>query len=267
MKKQIIILLLFSFSVFAQEANNSKTEKIDIESGAIIKQYNIDNKLESFSVEVSAAYYGNIYFFTKEKDTIIIKNEIEKDAVIKIYVKNQKKVSEFFYKGNLISSIEFFDFKISNLPSNSLIYSKISDNKNFSYLYNNYFDKFPEGDYEKSYKLYVFLKTSENNVNIDLLFNEIADFFSQEDALLRIYLSKYREKIKSESGENVTAYLKTDQLGKIKNGILWTKKSPNNGQYEIYSDGKIIKSENIELTSFQKVLNTYLINKTEFLMN
>lgn len=264
MKKQIIILLLFTFSVSAQEANNLKTEKIDIESGAIIKQYNIDNKLESFSVEVSAAYYGNIIFFIKEKDTIIIKNEIEKDAIIKIYVKNQKKVSEFFYKDNLISFIEFFDFKISNLPSNSLIYGKISDNENYSYLYKNYSDKFPEGDYEKSYKLYAFLKTSENNVNIDLLFNEIADFFSQEDALLRIYLSKYREKMKSESGENITAYLKTDQLGKIKNGVLWTKKSPNSGQYDIYNDGKIIKSENIDLTSFQKVLNTYVSNKTDF---
>lgn len=264
MKKQIIILLLFTFSVFAQETDSLKTEKIEIESGAINKKYNSDDKLESFSVEISAAYYGNLIFFNKEKDTIVIKNTIENDAIIKIYVKNQKKVSDFFYKGVLISSVELFDFKIGNLPSNSFIYSKILDNENYSYSSKNYLLKLPEGDYEKSYKLYLFLKTSENNVTIDLLFNEIADFFSQEDALLRIYLSKYRDKIQSESEETITAYLTTDELGIIKNGILWTKKSPNIGQYQIYNDGKIIKSENIELTAFQKVFTSYINGKTSF---
>jgi len=264
MKKQIIILLLFTFSVFAQETDSLKTEKIDIESGAITKKYNRDGKLESFSVDVSAAYYGNSIFFTKEKDTIVIKNTIENDALIKIYVKDQKKVSDFFYKGVLISSVELFDFKMGSLPSNSLIYGKILDNENYSYSSKNYSPKLPEGDYEKSYKLYLFLKTSENNVTIDLLFNEIADFFSQEDALLRIYLSKYRDKIQSESEEKITAYLTTDELGKIKSGILWTKKSPNSGQYQIYSEGKIIKSGAIDLTAFQKVFTSYINGKTNF---
>jgi len=264
MKKQIIVLLLFTFSLFAQETDNLKTEKIDIESGAITKKYNSDNKLESFSVDISAAYYGNSIFFTKEKNTIVIKNTIENDAVIKIYVKDQKKVSDFFYKDVLISSVELFDFKMGNLPSNSLIYGKILDNENYSYSSKNYSPKLPEGDYEKSYKLYLFLKTSENNVNIDLLFNEIADFFSQEDALLRIYLSKYRDKIQSESEEKITTYLTTDELGKIKSGILWTKKSPNSGQYQIYSEGKIIKSGAIDLTAFQKVFTSYINGKTNF---
>lgn len=101
MKKQIIIILLFTFSVFAQETDSLKTEKIDIESGAITKKYNSDNKLESFSVDISAAYYGNSIFFTKEKDTIVIKNTIENEAVIKIYVKNQKRLVTFFTKERL----------------------------------------------------------------------------------------------------------------------------------------------------------------------
>lgn len=258
MKIQIAILLLFTLSVFGQEENDSlRTVKTKIESGAIIKKYNTDNKLERFNVEISTDYYANLIFFTKEKDTLFIKNLVEKDATIKIYVKNQKKVSEFFYNGTKVAYIEVLDFNLNNLPKKSSIYSKIKDNENLAYLYKVDFPEETGSDYDKSYKLHLFLKTSDNHVNIDLLFNEIADYFSKEDALLRIYLSKYRDKINDESLEKVTGYLATDDLGKIKNGILWTEKLSDRGEYKIYKNGKITKSENITLNDFQKIFTTY----------
>jgi hypothetical protein len=258
MRIQIAILLLFTLSVFGQEENDSlRTEKTKIESGAIIKNYNPDNQLHSFIVEISTAYYGNLLFFTKEKDTIFIKNLREKDAIIKIYVKNQKKISEFIYKGKKAGYIEVFDFDINNLPKQSFIYSKIEENQKLAYLYQANLPTETSSDYDKSYKLHLFLKTSENNVNINLLFNEIADYFSKDDALLRIYLSKYRAKIQDESLESITGYLTTDDFGKIKNGILWTENPSNTGEYKIYKNGKIIKSENITLSDFQKIFTTY----------
>lgn len=93
---KIAILLLVTLSVFGQEENsNFRTEKTKIESGTIIKNFNSDNKLESFIVKISTVYYSNILFFYKKKDTILIKNLVEKDAHIKIYVKIKKKSKNF----------------------------------------------------------------------------------------------------------------------------------------------------------------------------
>jgi hypothetical protein len=258
MKKKLVLFFLFTLSIFGQEQNdNLKTEQIEIESGEIIKKYNPDHKLENFTVQISADYYGNSLFFTKEKDTIYIKNLIENDAIIKIYVKNQKKVSELIYKHKQVSYIEVFDFNINNLPKSSFINSKIKDNEKRSYLFKTNAVKETGSDYEKSYKLHLFLKTSENKVNIDLLFNEIADFFSKDDALVRIYSSKYRDKIEDKSLESLTAYISTDDFGKIRNGIIWTEKTSGTGEYNIYKNGKITKSENIKLNDFQNIFNTY----------
>lgn len=264
MKLIITILLFCGLSVTAQnEKNNLRTEEIKIESGEIIKKYNND-KLESFAVQIYANSYYNSFFFAKENDTIVVKNLNEKDAIIKIYVKDKKKVSEFIYKDKQIFYLEVIDFNINNLPAKSKISNRIYDNEKTSYLYKNNMADAHGDDFEKSYKLFLFLKTSENNVTVDSIFNQIADFFSKEDAIYRIYMSKYRDKINAESATNTTAYLITDELGKIKNGILWTEKPSNNGEYHIYKNGKIIKSENIKLESFQKIINTYYIESADF---
>lgn len=264
MKLIITILLLCSLTAIGQnEKNNLRTEEIKIESGEIIKNYDND-KLENFTVQIYANTYYNSFSFTKENDTIVVKNLKEKDAVIKIYVKDKKKVSEFIYKGKQIFYLEVIDFNVDNLPAKSKISNRLYGNEKTSYLYKNNLAKADGNDYEKSYKLFLFLKTSENNVTLDSIFNQIADFFSKEDAIYRIYMSKYRDKINSESATNTTAYLITDELGKIKNGILWTEKSSNNGEYHIYKNGKIIKSENINLNPFQKIINTYYIESADF---
>lgn len=149
---------------------------------------------------------------------------------------------------------------MNNLPKKSLIFSKIINNESLYYLYTFNYPKEADTNYDKIYKLYLFLKTSENRVSIDSLFNEIADYFSKEDALLRIYLSKYRTKINDESLENVSGNSTTDDSGKIKNGILWTETPSKIGTYKIYKNRKIIKTGNINLKGFQKIFSTYMNN-------
>lgn len=258
MKLIWLIVLLYSFSVLGQtDNNNSRTEETTIESGEIIKKYN-NEKLDSFTLNIHADYYYNSFFFTKEKDTITIKNIVESDAIIKIYVKDKKKASTFLYKDKPIFYTEVIDFNIKKLPVESKIWNTIYNDEKISYSYQDNLSKAAGDDFEKSHKLYLFLKTSENNVTIDLIFNQIAEFFSEEDAILRIYLSKYRDKINAESQLNKTGYLTTNEFGKIKNGILWTGKITNNGEYHVYKNEQIIKSGNINLKSFQEIFKTYI---------
>jgi hypothetical protein len=257
MKLKIITVLFFSFlSIFGQnEKAGLRTEEIEIESGMIIKTFE-NEKLQSFNVVMYAVNYGNQLSFTKENDTIVITNAQEKDAVIKIYVKNSQKISTLFYKGKLLSSVEAIHFDVNNLPAKSVITSIIKEGEEVSFISSTN-NETGEGDYDKTFKLLVFLETAYNNVTVDLIFNQIADFFSKEDALLRIYFSKYRDEIHSKSEINYTAYLQTNELGKIKNGIAWTALLSKEGEYSVYKNGTIIKSEKIKLDAFQKVFTTY----------
>jgi len=93
-----------------------------------------------------------------------------------------------------------------------------------------------------------------NLTDIDTIFNALADDFSQEDALLKIYYGRYAEKYEPLP----VAYLNTDNTGKIKKGIVWTETSGQNGKYNIYSNGKVIKSANQNLTDFQKTIMDYM---------
>jgi len=260
MKLTIILFLFCSLSLSAQkDGNNSETEEIKIENGAITKKFN-KGKLESFTVEINANSYYNSFLFTKKNDTIIATNLSEEKAVIKIYVKDKKKVSEFFYNGRILFYQEAIDFNTTKLPPNGRIWGTISNAEKTSYLfYRDNLSKAQGDDFEKTYKLYSFLKTAEYNVTSDLLFNEIADFFSEEDAILKIYLSSYRNKIISESKLLKVAYLTTNGQGQIKNGVLWTQKSDLKGEYKLFENQKNIKTENIDLDSFQGIFNDYYI--------
>ena len=257
MKLKIITVLFFSIlSVFGQnEKAGLRTEEIEIESGTIIKTFE-NEKLQGFKVGMYAVNYGNQLSFTKEKDTIVITNAQEKNAVIKIFVKNRQKVSTLFYKDKLLSSVEAIHFDVNNLPAKSVVSSIIKNGEKISFISSTN-NETEDGDYDKTFKLFLFLETSYNNVTIDLIFNEIADFFSKEDALLRIYFSKYRDEINSKSDINYTTYLHTNESGKIKNGIVWTSLLSKEGEYSIFKNGKIIKSEKIKLDAFQKVFTTY----------
>lgn len=256
----MVLFLFFSLSLSAQtNGNNSGTEKIEIENGAITKKFN-NGKLESFNVEVTADSYYNSFFFTKKNDTVNVTNLSEEKAVIKIYVKDKKKVSEFIYDGIPIFYQEVIEFNTTKLPTKGKIWGNITNGKNVSYFfYRDNLWKAKGDDFEKSYKLYSFLKTSEYNVTSDLLFNEIADYFSEEDAILKIYLSKYRNKIIAESKLFKTAYLTTNEKGQIKNGVLWTQKSDDKGEYKLYENQKSVKTENIDLKTFQAIFNDYYI--------
>ncbi|RZJ53515.1 MAG: hypothetical protein EOO44_08220 [Flavobacterium sp.] len=260
MKLIITFFLFCNLAVSGQtKENDLRTEETEIESGKVIKKYN-KKELENFTVEISANTYYNSFFFSKEKDTIIIKNLNEDKAVIKIYVKDKKKVSEFLYEGILLFYSEIIDFDTNKLPSRGKIWgSKTNDEKISYHFYRDNLSKAKGDDFEKSFKLYSFLKTSEYNVSTDLLFNEIADFFSEEDAVLKIYSSKYRDKTMSESKLYKTAFLSTNKLGQIKIGVLWKEKSPHKGEYTVYDNGKIIKTENVDLNSFQPIFNDYYI--------
>ena len=55
------------------------------------------------------------------------------------------------------------------------------------------------------------------------------------------------------------ANIKTYESGKIKDGIIWSPNQSKNGQYHIYINGKIVISDNQNLTDFQQTIMSYLI--------
>jgi hypothetical protein len=263
---KIILLTLFCLlnTLFTFGQKQDSLVVVKIESGKTIKKF-INGYLESFSTEMYAMNYGNVLSFTKTNDTIVIKNADESDAIVKFYIKNKKLIRELKYKNQEILFIANIDFDLNNLPSNSKIQSAIENNIKVSYCVRTNTDKVG-GDYEKSFKLFGRLNLGKDLTNIDSVFNSIANFFSKEDALLRIYSSKYANSISEEEKEtlneqtipSLTSYLETNEIGKIKEGIIWYEEIGTNGKYDIYSKGKIIKSGNKSLKEYQKNITEYI---------
>lgn len=126
MKHILFFLLLFmSFLSFGQEEN---IQKVEIESGTLSKKY-IDEKLDSFIVEMYTVNYGKALSFVKENDTIVIKNIEKSDAVIKIYFKNKMQMRELLYENKIIAYSEAINFDLNNLPINNTVYSLLVNNK------------------------------------------------------------------------------------------------------------------------------------------
>lgn len=267
--KQILILFVIilksSFSL-GQEPDSLVVEKI--ESGKTVKKF-VSKKLESFDVEMYAMNYGNVLSFSKINDTIFIKNADEPDAIIKVFIKNNKETRELIYKKKQLLYVGNIDFDLKNLPPDSSIISKLSNNVVESYVSKSDLESIAHDDnrdFEKSFKLFGRLDICYKPTTIELIFNSFADFFSKEDALLKIYSSKYaqqyaeeyQEKHKEETIPVFIGFAQTNELSEIKNGIIWTKKDDKNGIYNIYHENKIVKSEVKSLQEVQNVIIGYI---------
>ena len=245
-----LILLFMSASSFAQ----IKTAiSVEIESGQTTKNYSGD-KLESFVVEMYSVNYPNALTFTKVNNQIVITIAQEPNTLIKIGTKNKYLIQELLYDDKVIYSIEAIDFDLKNLPKNSEISNRIFNGKIESYVGKSNFENTKDYDIDKTYKLFARLSIPAYLNDVDAVFVSMADFFSQEDALMRIFLNSYAEKTQPLT----TGYLTTNEVGTIEKGVVWTPKDDENGKYEIYSKGKIIKTEVQNLTEFQQTIMDYL---------
>jgi len=237
-----------SLPSFGQE----EIQKVEIEGGTLSKKYT-DGKLESFLVEMYAVNYGNAFNFIKEKDTITIDNGEISNAVIKIYFKNKMQISELFYNKKIVAYYEAINFNLDNLPKSNTIYSLLVNNKTESFINNFNFKNVDEDFDQNLIKFYNRLNHITDATNIDSVFSSIANFFSKEDALYRIYSGSYAEKF----APPVITYLKTNESGKIESGIVWTEKETGKGKYDIYNKEKIVKSEIQSLSNFKETFREY----------
>ena len=250
-----LFFFLCSSFVFAQ-----KTETKKIESGEVYKKYKGD-KLDSLVVSMYAMNYGNHLVFTKTDKEIIGKSIDDKNSLLKFGVKNGKQYKSFFYKNQQIISVETIDFDINNLPKNARVTGGYFANSFFYDVVVSNYEKLGDDNPDKSLKLFHRLNVDLKLNFLDSIFDNIAQFFSQEDALLKIYYGKYAEKVQPQG----TAWLKTDSQGKITNGIIWKSDSKDSktGKYDIYKSGKIIKSGTENLEKFQETFETYMSSVEE----
>ncbi|OPC33500.1 hypothetical protein BAX97_04145 [Elizabethkingia meningoseptica] len=247
----ILAIFCLSLTLFGQKQNTLKTETKEIESGKTTKKY-VDGKLGSFTVDMFAVNYGNTLLFSKTDNLISIKDAQNPDAVITIYLKNKKYTTELNMKNKQLMYIEYIDLDLNNLPPNSIISAQYAHGKTESFISKNNIE---DGrGLDKVFKLFWRMDKKANLTNINAIFNALADDFSQEDALLKIYYGKYAEKHEPLP----VVYLNTDNAGKIKKGIMWTETKSQNGKYSIYSNGKVIKSGDQSLEGFQKVFIDYM---------
>ncbi|WP_035758837.1 hypothetical protein [Flavobacterium tegetincola] len=246
------ILLFMSASSFSQ-IKQSITVKI--ESGQTTKNYK-GEQLESFLVEMVAVNYGNALTFTKANNRIVITNAQEPNATIKIYLNDEKMLGrELLYKNTVYLAVQEIKFDIDNLPKNSTISIEWKNNKPISYGVTLNKLTSEDLDLDKMYKLFVRMDYPNELETDDAIFEHMAEFFSKEDALLRIYEGAYAMQF----NKSIVANLKTDEYGKIKEGIIWSPKQNKDGQYQIYSNGKIVVSGDQSLTDFQQTFMAYMI--------
>jgi len=248
-------LFVFSVSVFGQDTEMPGFKEIKIEGGSTFKKYE-NGKLDSIIVTMAAVNYGNALLFSKTKDAIHITNAADKNSLIKIELKDKKQIRTFLYKNEPIIIIESIDFDINHLPKNATISTSFSNNIVSSCtVYTNY-NKLGNDNPDKTYKLFYRLDIRSDLNNLDAIFNNIGDFFSQEDSLLKIFYGNYAEKFAPQA----LASLQTDSSGKIKDGIILNFKSlktNEKNEYSIYKNGKIIKSGTANLKDYQNIFIDY----------
>lgn len=256
-----IKILLFSFSIFISSFSFAqKTETIKIENGEVYKKYKRD-KLDSIVVSMAAVNYGNHLVFTKKDQEILGRSINDEHSLLKFGLKNGKQFKTFFYKKQPIISVETIDFDVNNLPKNAVITGGFEHGNYFYNMILANYEKLGNDNPDKSLKLFHRLNIDQNLTTLESMFDYIAQFFSQEDALLKIYYGKYADKFMPQA----TAWLKTDSQGKITNGIVWKSnpKDSKNGKSEIYKAGKIIKSGTEDLEKFQKSFEIYMSSVDE----
>ncbi|PIF45695.1 hypothetical protein CLU96_2705 [Chryseobacterium sp. 52] len=256
--KNILIffsVFIFSLGVFGQNMELPGFTEIKIEGGSTFKK-DKDGKLDSIIVTMAAVNYGNALLFSKTKDAVIIKNAADENSLIKIELKNKKQVRTFFYKNKPVIIVEGIDFDIYHLPKNAAISTVISnDIVSSCTLFANY-DNLGDDNPDKTFKLFSRLDIRSDLSTLDAVFNNIGDFFSEEDALLKIFSGRYAEKF----GPQALASVQTDSSGKIKDGIILdfkNSKANEKNEYSIYKNGKAIKSGTANLKDYQSIFMEY----------
>lgn len=251
-----LFVVIKSIFIFAQKEGFENFVEKKIESGTTyLKQEN--GKLgDSIIVEMASMNFGNALVFHKTKDAINITSINDKDFLITIELKNKYQIRTCLYKNKPILVLENIDFDRNNLPKNAMVSRIFSHDLVSSYTVINKFEQLNDVNYDKIFKLFYRLDLRADLDNIDAIFSNIASFFSEEDALLRIYYGNYADKFTPQ----LIAYINTDDSGKILDGIILDfkdKKTTTKSKYDIYKDGKITKSGSETLESFQKIIEEY----------
>ena len=258
MKKTLTFfaILMCSSLIFGQNQDSSDFIETKIESGSTFKKYK-NGKLDSIIVTMAAMNYGNALLFSKSNDAIRITNAADENSLITIEVKNQKQIRTLFYKNKPAFIVENIDFDIKNLPKNGIITTYISDEIISSNNLTANYEIFGDENPDKTMKLFGGLMVRADLDNLDAIFENIGDFFSEEDALLKIFYGRYAEKF----APKIVEYFKTDDVGKIKDGIILDFQNKNLNEknpYKIYKNGKVVKSGTGNVEDFQKVYVDYL---------
>lgn len=258
--KNIPVLLfafLLSTFIFGQDASLAGFKETKIESGSTFKKYK-GGKLDSMIVAIKAVNYGNALMFSKTNDEISITNAADENSIIKIKLKNKKQVRTFLYKNKPVMILESIDLDLNNLPKNAEIGSSLTKDGIASYQTESTLDQIMGEHFpDKSMKLFGNLEINSGLTDLDAIFANIGDFFSQNDALLKIFSGRYAEQFEPQ----ILAYLKTDASGKIKDGLLYDFKNQKAGgknPFNIYKNGKSIQSGTEDLGSFQGIFMKYM---------
>ncbi len=256
----IVAIWITSLFVFGQNINSPDTIEKKIESGSTFKKYK-NGKLDSIVVTMYAVNYGNALIFAKSDNEIRITNAADENSVIKIELKNKKQVRTFFYKGKPAIVVEAIDFDINQLPKNMMINRFLSNNMIQSVSIKTDYGAFGDDNPDKTFKLFYGLNIRTDLDNLDAIIENIGEFFSEEDALLKLFYGSYAEKF----APKILTYLKTNESGIITDGITldYQNNARETNPYNIYKNGKIIKSGKSSLTDFQKTYQDYIIKLQE----
>lgn len=252
----IIAFLMAPLFSFGQDLISRGYTQTTIEKGSTFKKHK-NGKLDSIVVAMYAVNYGNALIFAKLHDEIRITNAEDKHSVITIGLKNKKQVLTFFYNNKPAIIVENIDFNIGKLPKNTIITRSLSDNMIRTVSVTTNYGVFGDDNPDKTYKLFYGLKIRPDLDNLDTIFEDIGKFFSEKDALLKLYYRSYAEKFAPQD----LAYFKTDGSGIITHGIALdyqNKKSNAPNTYDIYENGKIIRSGKENLANFQKTYQGYV---------
>ncbi|MCD9853340.1 hypothetical protein LUD75_01385 [Epilithonimonas sp. JDS] len=248
-------LITCSLYAFGQVGDPLGFTENKIDGGTVYKKYK-DSELDSIVVGMAAVNYGNALMISKTKDEIRIINAADENSVIKIQLKNKKQVRTFFYKDKPAIIVENIDFDLDHLPKKTQIARSISNGIITSNMLTTNYQLFGNDNPDKTFKVFYRLDVQSDLADLDAIFENISDFFSQEDALLRLFYGNYADKFEPKA----LAYLETDISGKIQNGIYFDFKNKDisaKNAYSIYKDGKITKSDKTNLEDFQSIFIKY----------
>jgi len=251
-----IITILMTSLFFGQNLESPDYIETKIESGSTFKKIK-NGKLDTIVVTMHAVNYGNALIFAKLDNEIRITNAADENSVITIELKNNRQVRTFFYKNKPAIIVESIDFDMNHLPKNATISRALSNDLIQNISIKTDYEAFGDDNPDKTFKLFYRLNIRTDLDNLDSIFENIGEFFSEEDALLKLFYRSYAEKFVPK----VLTYLKINELGVIADGITFdfqNKDVKETNSYHIYKNGKIIKSGKENLVNYQKIYQDYV---------